>query len=1013
MLRISRALFAVAAAASLHLGALTALGSGYLHTLGVTNLDMNDRPIVLRGVDLGSWLWPEYYMMGSLSLPAYGNAGTGTGGIANYYDGLVAAIQDVLGGDTNLTAQVLGAYWSNFITPADIAFLHTNGFNSVRVPFTFEEFFHVTNWANNYPANGYDINTGFTYLDNLVSWCSSNGIYVIPDMHVAPGGPNNYSVTNYGGALNTNTASVFANPANLALAEHLWGRIAAHYATNPWIGGYDLLNEPVNTSLGGQVGSPILANTYSNLVKTIRAVDPNHLLLCEGDYYASTLWDVDNTGWNDPDTNLSFSDHDYGSPLPLGTANRSTCVGANVPDWAGEFGINSTLWYNQILATTYQNPVTLNSSGRTATITEGYCFWAYKSTQFYTVVENPQTAGWYALKAYWASGNTLARPSVTNAFQWLMAYAQACNFTNCLVHPEIIDALTRPATNAASTGFEQAALPYKTGATIPGKIFAVDYDMGALNVAYVDTVSEDEANRGPSGTAWNSGWYGRDDGVDTTTCEDPGTLLKVGYNDAGEWQRHTVTCTPGTYQLYVRYAGGATGGQIRLSLLTLNPTNNALILGSNNLTGTLTLAAPYQSWTTYLTTNVTVTVTNSGAASLQIDVVSPGYDLAWVEFVPTSGPLLPPIGETVIGAPGGRQADLAAAGGNMQAALWWPPVDGATSYNIYRASTSGGPYAPISPTGSVAAPSYLDSGMVNGQIYYYVLTSVNANGESAYSAEISVRPSASGLPALWMDQDVGLVSDWSGDSADVGFSGSAAVSNGIDTVSGSGKDIWGNADSFHWTYLPVWGDCTNIARVSGLTDTDPWAKAGVMIRESFNQDSVNAYMAMTASNGALFSFRSSTGNSSSSAGQGSVSAPYWVKLVRSGNTFTGYTSADGVGWLEIGSTVIPMATNAFAGLAVTAHNNTLVNTATFDHVSIAGQFIQPASVRLAGALSGANIVLSWPSRASGFALYAAPSLDPPVAWQAVTNAPIAQGANWQVTLPLSGSSSFFRLAQSR
>jgi len=275
------------------------LRAGYLHASGVATLDINNQPIILRGVNLGCWLWPEYYMMGSISLPAYANAGTGSGGINNYYDGLVAAVQDLLGGDTNLTAQVLDAYWTNFISTPDIVYLHSQGFNSVRVPYTFEEFFQVTNWANNYPSNGYDINTGFKYLDNLVGWCSTNSIYVIPDMHCAPGGPNNWAVVNYGGTPNTNTASVFTNAANLALAEHIWSRIASHYATNQWIGGYDLLNEPVNTAAGDrQVGSPYLSNTYSNLIHAIRLVDANHMLLCEGDVYASTLYDV-NQGWTD------------------------------------------------------------------------------------------------------------------------------------------------------------------------------------------------------------------------------------------------------------------------------------------------------------------------------------------------------------------------------------------------------------------------------------------------------------------------------------------------------------------------------------------------------------------------------------------------------------------------------------------------------------------------------------------------------------------------------------------
>jgi hypothetical protein len=929
--------------------------AGYLHAFGVATLDINDQPIILRGVNLGSWLWPEYYMMGNLSLPAYANAGTGSGGINNYYDGLVAAITDVLGGDTNLTAQVLDAYWTNFIGVNDIVYLHSQGFNSVRVPYTFEEFFQVTNWANNYPSNGCDINTGFKYLDNLVAWCSTNAIYVIPDMHCAPGGPNNWAVVNYGGSRNTNTASVFANAANLALAEHIWTRIASHYATNPWIGGYDLLNEPVNTAAGDlQVGSPYVSNTYSNLIRAIRLVDTNHLFLCEGDAYASTLYDV-NQGWTDG--NWGFSDHDYGSTLPLDTGNRAAAVGENVPDWGGEFGINSTHWYNRIIATTYENPVYLTSNGKSATIVQGHCFWAYKACQeFYVIAQNPQTAGWSTLKAYWASGNTLPQPSVTNAYNWLIGFAQAANFSNCLVHPEIVDSLMRPGTNGSSTGFSQAALPYKSGVTIPGKIFAVDYDMGDTNIAYVDTVSDDEANQGPGSTAWNNGYFGRDDGVDETFCDDPGTLLKVGWNDAGEWQRHTVLCAPGTYDLYIRYAGGAAGGQLSVMI------NSNLISGIVSLPST----GSYTVYSTYLVSNVTVT--NSGAAAVQINVVSPGFDLAWIEFVPANGPPLPPKGEIIVGAgpgmPAGLTAGVQAATGNMETSLNWVAAESATSYKVKRAANSGGPYATIA---SCTALSYVDAGLTNGTACYYVVSALNGNGEGANSSEVSATPQATTLPTPWMDQDVGVATQWDGDAGDVGWPGSAGYANGVYTVAGSGVDIWNSADSFHYAYRAVSGDSTIICRVASLQATDPWAKAGVMIRESLNQDSANVMMLISAQNGALLADRPATGALSASAGQAGA-APYWVKLARAGDSFTGFISSDGSAWQQVGSSVtVPMAANVLAGFAVTAHNNTAVNTATFDHWSVA-IVTPPAPTALTAAANTAQVALGW-SASLGAASY--------------------------------------------
>lgn len=917
--------------------------AGYLHASSVSTLDVNNQTIILRGVDLGCWLWPEYYMLGNVSLPAYANAGTGSGNINNYYDGLVAAIQDVLGGDTNLTAQVMDAYWTNFVNVADIVYLHNQGFNSVRVPYTFEEFFQVTNWANNYPSNGYDINTGFKYLDNLVGWCSTNSIYVIPDMHCAPGGPNNWAVVNYGGTPNTNTASVFTNAANLALAEHIWSRIASHYATNQWIGGYDLLNEPVNTADGGLVGSPYVSDTYSNLIQAIRAVDANHMFFCEGDDYASTLYDV-NEGWTD--NNWGFSDHDYGSTLPLGTGNRATAVGFNVPDWGGEFGINSTHWYNRIIATTYENPVLLSSNGKTATIVEGHCFWAYKSCgEFYTIAQNPITPGWNTLMAYWASDNTLAKPSVTNAYNWLMGFAQAAAFSNCLVHPEIVDSLMRPSTNFGY-GFSQAGLPYKKGVTIPGKIFAVDYDMGDTNVTYADTVSDDEANDGPGGTAWNSGWFGRSDGVDETTCDDPGTLLKVGWNDAGEWQRHTVTVTPGTYNLYVRSAGGAAGGQLSVMI------NSNVVSGIVNLPYT----GSYTVYSTYTVSNVVVT--NSGTANVQINVVSPGYDLAWIEFAPANGPPVPPTGETVIGAgPGmspGLTAGIQVSPGDMAASLHWVAAEGATSYNVKRSVTTGGPYSTIA---SCTALSYVDTTLANGVTYYYVVSAVNGNGEGANSSEVNVTPQSTTLPANWMDQDVGVATEWDGDVGDVGWPGSASYANGLYTVTGSGLDIWNPADSFHYVYRAVSGNCTIIGQISSLQVTDPWAKAGVMIRESLNQDAVNVMTLISAQNGSLLSDRPATGALSTSVSQ-SGAAPYWVKLVRAGNVFTGSVSSNGSNWQETGSVTVPMATNVLAGLAVTAHNNTTMCTATFSNVSVS--YVLPAApALLTASASTAQVSLTW------------------------------------------------------
>lgn len=188
----------------------------------------------------------------------------------------------------------------------------------------------------------------------------------------------------------------------------------------------------------------------------------------------------------------------------------------------------------------------------------------------------------------------------------------------------------------------------------------------------------------------------------------------------------------------------------------------------------------------------------------------------------------------------------------------------------------------------------------------------------------------SALPAPWRNSNVGTV----------GVSGSASISGGTYTVKGSGADIWNTMDAFHFLYRPLAGDGTIIARVASVQNTDAWAKAGVMIRESLNPDARHAFMAITPGNGAAFQRRTATGGASTHTGGPAVVAPYWVRLQRSGNTLTGSASNDGSSWTTVGSDTVPMGALVNVGLAVTSHNNSTICTATFTNVSVSGGAFQ-------------------------------------------------------------------------
>jgi fibronectin type 3 domain-containing protein/regulation of enolase protein 1 (concanavalin A-like superfamily) len=303
------------------------------------------------------------------------------------------------------------------------------------------------------------------------------------------------------------------------------------------------------------------------------------------------------------------------------------------------------------------------------------------------------------------------------------------------------------------------------------------------------------------------------------------------------------------------------------------------------------------------------------------------------------------LGWPAVAGPTGLTA-TAAGGGQIK--LAWSAVTNATSYNVKRSATSGGPYTTIAS--GLSATNFTDNVLAVGINYYYVVSAIVGGEESAYSLEAMVDLP---LPSPWVAQDVGAV----------GVAGSAGYGNGVFTVTASGADIWGSDDAFRFVYVSVAGNFTLIARVASLQNVDGWSKAGLMIRASTNANAANAFIAVTPGNGVTWQSRSSTGGGTGNAAAPGLSAPYWVKLVRSGNTFTGYYSADGVTWTQQGTSSFTMATTAYVGLALTSHNNSSLCTATFDNVTAPG-WVAPLPPQAPGglaaaAVSSSQIALSW------------------------------------------------------
>ena len=327
------------------------------------------------------------------------------------------------------------------------------------------------------------------------------------------------------------------------------------------------------------------------------------------------------------------------------------------------------------------------------------------------------------------------------------------------------------------------------------------------------------------------------------------------------------------------------------------------------------------------------TVTNVTTTSSVITGLVDGTPYYFVVSAHNSGGDSPDSSETNA-TPFAFVSGLSAAVVNSQVQLNWNAHAGATGYNVKRSSVSGGPYTPI--TNNLAGTTLTDTTVNTCQNYYYVVTAIIGGVESAPSSEVSATVPGI-LPSQFTSMDIGSV----------GLAGSALYCSGQFTVSGSGTDIWGTSDAFQFVYVlvPITTNCDVRARVLSQQNTSGNAKAAVMIRESLAANSRHALVDVEPTAGIEFLWRTNTGSQCLVSSVSGQTAHNWVRLTRTNNTFRAYWSPDGNTWNQIGTpTNITMATSAYVGLAVTAHNNSALSTSVFDNLSISSLAANTAPV---------------------------------------------------------------------
>ena len=411
--------------------------------------------------------------------------------------------------------------------------------------------------------------------------------------------------------------------------------------------------------------------------------------------------------------------------------------------------------------------------------------------------------------------------------------------------------------------------------------------------------------------------------VNTNEWAKAGVMIREQLTANSKYADMVLTPSKGAVFQYRTLTGGSSGPAGGGNPAIAAPYWVKLVRAGNKFTGyigTKNRSSDGQTWV--LQKTVTISMASSVYIGLAVTSHNDGVlTTAVFDNVSTIG-TAPPVPDTE--PPSQPQNLTATAVSDTRIDLGWDPStdtggSGLAGYEIYRDGNS-------TPIATVTDTHYSDMGLQANRFYTYTVTAIdNAVNPStpSLSAGATTLP-----PSIWTNTDIGAVA----------VSGSVTDNAGTLTIQASGADIWDPPDEFNFAYETLNGDGEIVARVVSLVNTNEWAKAGVMIREQLTANSKYADMVLTASWGAVFQYRTVTGGSSGPAGKGNpaIVAPYWVKLVRAGNLFSGYISTDGQTWVLQKTVTISMASSVYIGLAVTSHNDGVLTTAVFDNVSTIG-----------------------------------------------------------------------------
>ncbi|MGD0941757.1 MAG: carbohydrate-binding protein [Terracidiphilus sp.] len=558
-----------------------------LHASGRNIVNANGQTVVLKGMNLGGYMVMEPWMC-----PA------DAGGLPDTYS-IIQELDSRFGVAEEQT--LIRDYQQAWITTQDFVNIKNAGFNVVRVPVWWGNFYPIANVSNASWRTD-----AFTQLDWIVNQAAAQGIYVIIDMHGVVGGQSTSDDT---GQQNVN--AYWTNSNDQGNTAYMWWEIANHYNGNATVAGYDLLNEPMNAPSDSAVIS-----AYVSLYNSVRSADPTHMIFietCFDQWDWAMLPNPSSEGW----TNVVYEQHEYEwnatqAVVESGSANQVTqfnnYASYNVPDYIGEW---NDMGYS---AATYQYSFDeYTNNGISSTM------WALKN-------DSPGSGwGMYTPTGTPPIPNVSTDSAATIAAdwgQWTTANAFALNTGLGF---------------SVGSGVEG---PYGgTPAAIPGTVMAENYDTGGQGTGYSVSSTNGSANS-----------Y-RSDGVDLEAASSPASGDDLGWTAAGQWFRYTVkVATAGTYTVsFLVAAPSAVTDAFHIS-------NSS----GTNLSGSVNIPATggYQTWTT-----VTATVTlPAGTQTLTFNQDNGGWNIDSAAFA-AAAPAEGPYGGTPAAIPGTVLAENYDTGG--------------------------------------------------------------------------------------------------------------------------------------------------------------------------------------------------------------------------------------------------------------------------------------------------------------------------------------------------------------